>query len=98
MSIFYYFGDRSQEIISKNQFFYFIDCYFRAVCKIFVISEEMTNSDSLSDSNFSSNLNSINNETLNDEENKLTEKGKFFRLVPNGILYKNIYNNRNFFF
>jgi hypothetical protein len=90
--IFYFFGDRINNQISKNQFYYFVDCFFRSVSKSFVCSKLYSQSDSLSESNFdqtfTDNLGSNVSDSITQEESKIHSKGNFYRLIPNGKIYK----------
>ena len=85
------FGNSSKKEICKGDFYYFIDCLFRGICKAFI-----------SDLNFSSFINSFNDSVFNQScgnaskedsfDNNETfdlefSRGKLYRMRSKGTFY-----------
>ena len=82
-----FFGNRNKKTISRNEFYYFVDCLFRGLSKAWVhIPASLPFDLSFNDSQFEQL--SIN-QSLVDQSTILPGRGEFYRMKTNGKFFLN---------
>lgn len=93
-----FFGDRYKKTISRNEFYYFVDCFFRGLSKALLIVPRTIPFDDSFDHSFAVQP-SLNYSNFSPQ---LEARGKFNRLITNGkrpfFLTKDILNIVNLIF